>query len=260
MNTNPLLTVALITKNEAHQLAACLDSIAPLHCEIIVIDSGSTDNTLKIAQQYGANCHIFSDWQGFGVQRNRAHEFIHTPWVLWLDADERLSEQTCQDILFRLPETPADGRTVFSINRLTIAYGHAIRHCGWYPDRVVRLYPVAHCAYNFDLVHESVQTQPETKIIPLADHVYHETYTDLNQHLNKLMHYTSAWAQQYQGKRQASPISACWKACFSFLRIYVLKKGVLDGKAGLIIAVMGAIYTFVKYTQLWLLNQKSERM
>ena len=87
-----LLTIALITKNEERMLAQCLDSMKDLGCDIVIIDSGSCDNTVEIARQYGAAVHIFDDWPGFGAQRNRAHAFIRTPWVLWLDADERLSE------------------------------------------------------------------------------------------------------------------------------------------------------------------------
>lgn len=252
-----LLTIALITKNEEKHLAACLDSVAPLNCPIILIDSGSTDQTRQIAQQYGAQCHVFDDWQGFGAQRNRAHPFIHTPWVLWLDADERLSETTRQDLLFRLPETPADGKTVFSINRLTLAFGKAIKHGGWYPDRVVRVYPPEHCAYGLDLVHESVKMLPETHVVPLAGDVLHETYADLNQYLHKMTHYTHAWAKQNQHK-STHPIVAFFKALFSFFKIYFLKKGFLDGAQGFIIAVMGANYTFVKYTEAWLIQKKGK--
>lgn len=251
------LTVAVITKNEEQHLAACLESVKPLNCRILIIDSGSSDNTLHIAQQYGAECHVFDDWQGFGVQRNRAHEFIRTDWVLWLDADERLDAQTRQDLLFRLPETVPDGATVFAINRLPIVYGRAIRHCGWYPDVVVRVYPPQHCRYSMDLVHESVQTLPQTQIQLLQGEVLHETYADLRQHLTKMLHYTDAWAKQNRHRR-SHPVVAMLKAFFSFLKIYFVKKGFADGMHGFIIAVMGAIYTFVKYTQLWLLHHNAK--
>ena len=138
-----LLTIVLITKNEERVLAQCLDSVKDLGCDIVIIDSGSCDNTVEIARQYGADVHVFDDWPGFGAQRNRAHAFIRTPWVLWLDADERLSETACQDIRRQLAAHEADGKTVFSINRLSVAYGREIRHSGWYPDRIVRCYPVA---------------------------------------------------------------------------------------------------------------------
>ncbi|XXQ68425.1 glycosyltransferase family 2 protein [Neisseriaceae bacterium B1] len=254
-----LLTVALIVKNEARNLAACLESVAPLCCPIVVIDSGSEDETLEIAAQYGAKVQVHSDWQGFGVQRNRAHALIETPWVLWLDADERLSEKTRQDLLFRLPETKSDGKTLFSINRLSIAYGHKIYHGGWYPDKIVRVYPVAHTRYNDDLVHESVIVPNGANILELKGNVLHETYRDLNQHLSKIQLYTLAWAKQRQFQKSANLALILPRSAMAFFKVYILKRGFLDGAAGLMIAAMASIYTFLKYAQLWLLNQQQDK-
>ena len=250
-----LLTVALITKNETKHLPDCLNSVQPLGCPIVVIDSGSSDNTLAIAQQFGAQCHTFTDWQGFGVQRNRAIPFIQTPWVLWLDADERLSETTRQDLIRQLSQTPADGKTVFAINRLSVAYGREIRHCGWYPDKVVRVYPIELTKYSDDLVHESVIVPSGAKVVDLSDDVLHYTYADLCQHLDKMKHYAFAWAAQRQGKKSATPFSATLRAVFAFIKFYIVKRGFLDGQQGLIISAMNAIYTFLKYAQLWQLNR-----
>lgn len=249
------LTVALITKNETKHLPDCLNSVQPLGCPIVVIDSGSSDNTLAIAQQFGAQCHTFTDWQGFGVQRNRAIPFIQTPWVLWLDADERLSETTRQDLIRQLSQTPADGKTVFAINRLSVAYGREIRHCGWYPDKVVRVYPIELTKYSDDLVHESVIVPSGAKVVDLSDDVLHYTYADLCQHLDKMKHYAFAWAAQRQGKKSATPFSATLRAVFAFIKFYIVKRGFLDGQQGLIISAMNAIYTFLKYAQLWQLNR-----
>lgn len=256
MNTlSSLLTVALIVKNEARNLKACLQSVAPLDCPIVIIDAGSEDETLVIAAQYGAKVQVHTDWQGFGAQRNRAHALIETPWVLWLDADERLSEETRQDLLFRLPETPTDGSILFQINRLSIAYGKKIYHSGWYPDRVTRLYPVAHTRYSNDLVHESVIVPNGAQVIELKGNTLHETYRDLSHHLSKMQQYAQAWAQQRQGQKNASPWSATWRGIFAFIKFYILKLGFLDGAAGLMIAVMNGIYTFLKYALLWQYNR-----
>lgn len=259
MCLNQQLTIALIVQNEEKHLAACLDSVAPFACPIVIIDSGSTDNTLAIAAQYGAQVHTFADWQGFGVQRNRAHAWIHTPWVLWLDADERLTDTVRQHIQAALTRiTPADN-TVFSLTRLSIAYGREIRHCGWYPDKVVRLYPTALTRYNDDLVHESVIISKDMTVQEIKGDVLHYTYDSLAQHLNKMQHYAFAWAAQRQGKQAATPYGATLRALFAMFKFYVLKRGFLDGKAGLIISVMNGIYTFLKYTQLWHLNQTRHR-
>ena len=250
-----LLTIALITKNEERVLAQCLDSVKDLGCDIVMIDSGSCDNTVEIARQYGAAVHVFDDWPGFGAQRNRAHAFIRTPWVLWLDADERLSEAARQDIRRQLAAHEADGKTVFSINRLSVAYGREIRHSGWYPDRIVRCYPVARTQYSDDLVHESVRVPQGARIIELQGDVLHFTYHDLAQHLAKMQQYAFAWAAQRQGIKPATPFSATWRAVFAFMRFYLLKRGFLDGQPGLMIAAMNAVYTFLKYAQLWQLNR-----
>ncbi|UOP01538.1 glycosyltransferase family 2 protein [Kingella potus] len=150
------LTLALITKNEAANLAACLDSAKPLACPVVIIDSGSSDDTAAVAARYGAQFHTFPDWPGFGAQRNRAHTYIRTGWVLWLDADERLTPELCRSIAEAVSATPADGQTAFAFNRLSNTFGAFIRHGGWYPDWVVRLYPPAHAKYSDDLIHEKV--------------------------------------------------------------------------------------------------------
>lgn len=220
-----LLTVALIVKNEAKHLAACLDRIAPLQCTILLIDSGSTDDTLNIAKQYGAQIHQFPDWQGFGVQRNRAHAFIQTPWVLWLDADERLPETARQHIQAALNHTVADGKTLFSINRLSIAYGREIRHGGWYPDKVVRLYPVAWTQYSQDLVHESVQIPDGARIVDIQGDVLHHTYDGVVQFLHKAAHYADLWAQQkHQQGKHVIFSSLFTHAVGRFIKTYVWQK------------------------------------
>ncbi|WP_314341707.1 glycosyltransferase family 2 protein [Simonsiella muelleri] len=255
MNLDKLLTIALITKNEAKHLPDCLASVQDLGCPIVIIDSGSSDTTPEIAEQFGAAFHVFTDWQGFGTQRNRAHAFIQTPWVLWLDADERLGETTRQDLIQRISQIIPDGKVLFSINRLSIAYGREIRHSGWYPDRIVRCYPVAQTQYSDDLVHESVLVSNGVKVVELKGDVLHDTYADLNQHLEKMKQYAFAWAAQRQGKKSATPFSAAIRAVFAFLRFYFLKRGFLDGQQGLMIATMNAVYTFLKYAQLWQLNR-----
>ena len=176
MNTptlQPGLTVALITKNEADNLEACLQSLAGLNAEIVIIDSGSTDATAEIAARHRARFYVHADWPGFGPQRNRAHQYIRTEWVLWLDADERLSDTLKQSIQTALRTTSADACTVFAFNRLSNTFGAFIRHCGWYPDWVVRLYPTAFARYSDDLVHEKVLLPADTRVEKLEGDALH---------------------------------------------------------------------------------------
>ncbi|KLT72798.1 group 2 glycosyl transferase [Neisseria arctica] len=256
-NLSEQLTIALITKNEAHHLPECLKSVQDLGGSMVIIDSGSTDETPEIARQFGAEFHVFPDWQGFGRQRNRAHQFIQTPWVLWLDADERLSATTRQDIIQQISQIQPDGKTLFSINRLSMVYGREIRHSGWYPDRVVRCYPVKYTQYSDDLVHESVVVPNGAKVVELKGDVLHYTYADIAQFMRKSAQYAQLWAQQkkQQGKK-VHLHTAVIHGAMNFLKTYVLKAGFLDGKQGFLLATLSAYSVFCKYAQLWVLNHE----
>ena len=252
----PGLTVAIITKNEATNLEPCLLSLGDLADDIIIIDSGSTDATAEIAARFGAKLYAYPDWPGFGLQRNRAHNHIETEWVLWLDADERLSDELRQSIRIAFSNTAPDSKIIFKINRLTEAFGKFIYHCGWYPDEIVRLYPTAYTRYNNHLVHESVIVPQGSQLILLAGDLLHHTYQNINQYLSKQQQYTLAWAQQRVGKKKATPLSGMLHGLATFIRIYLLKRGFLDGQHGLLIALLGGYYSFLKYTQLWFLSRQ----
>ncbi|HFC6387925.1 TPA: glycosyltransferase family 2 protein [Neisseria bacilliformis] len=247
------LTLALITKNEAANLAACLDSAKPLACPIVIIDSGSTDDTPAIAERYGAQFHVFPDWPGFGPQRNRAHPHIHTDWVLWLDADERLTPELCRSIQAAVAATPADGRTAFAFNRLSNTFGKFIRHSGWYPDWVVRLYPAAHARYSDDLIHEKVLLPANCRTGKLSGDCLHYTYATLDQFLQKQNLYSTAWAEQRRLHMKRTGLAAAFlHGTAAFVKMYLLKAGFLDGRHGLLLAALSAQSAFNKYAALWL--------
>ncbi|UOO81250.1 glycosyltransferase family 2 protein [Uruburuella testudinis] len=258
MNTiYPSLTIALITKNEAANLEACLQSTAGLTDKIVIIDSGSSDATADIANRYGAAFHRHEDWPGFGRQRNRAHQYIETDWVLWLDADERLTPELNQSIQTALKQTPADGKTAFSFNRLSNTFGAFIRHCGWYPDWVVRLYPTAHARYSDDLVHEKVLLPADTQVKKLQGDALHYTYATLDQFLAKQNLYGRLWAEQRLAKGKTASLSqAMVHGAGSFIKMYILKAGFLDGRHGLLLSILLAQATFNKYAALWLAGKK----
>ncbi|MDO5640642.1 MAG: glycosyltransferase family 2 protein [Neisseria sp.] len=253
----PGLTVALITKNEAANLEACLQSLGGLTDQIVIIDSGSSDATADIAARYGAAFHTHADWPGFGPQRNRAHQYIATEWVLWLDADERLTPELQRSIQTALQTTAADGKTAFEFNRLSNTFGAFIRHCGWYPDWVVRLYPVAHARYSDDLVHEKVILPADTEVKKLQGDALHYTYATLEQFLAKQNLYSNIWAEQRLAEgKTASLGSALLHGAASFVKMYLLRAGFLDGKHGLLLSVLSAQSTFNKYAALWLAGKK----
>ncbi len=148
------LTIALIAKNEAANLTDCLASCAGLADQIVVVDSGSTDDTVAIAEQFGAKVIVHTLWQGFGPQRQVAQSHVTGDWVLWLDADERLTPAL--KVAIREAITLDDRQCLYQVNRLSWVFGRFIRHSGWYPDRVVRLYATKKTSYTKAPVHEQV--------------------------------------------------------------------------------------------------------
>jgi (heptosyl)LPS beta-1,4-glucosyltransferase len=250
----PTVTAILIVKNEEKQLAACLETVKGWVDEILVYDAGSTDATEAIAGSFGARFIRDADWQGFGRQRQKAQEHVRTAWCLWLDADERISPELKTSIQAALEHSRPD--TVYALPRLTWAYGRFIRHCGWYPDHCLRLYPTALTRFNAALVHEKLETKPHMRIQPLEGDLLHFSYEGLEHQLTKAAKYAAAWAEERarEGKR-ASLSQAIAHGIFSMLRMYVLRGGFRDARAGLLLSILGGYAAFAKYAALWSYSQ-----
>lgn len=250
MSTRPTLAAVLIVKNEAENLADCLATLDWVD-EIVVLDSGSTDDTQAVAEAAGARFFINSEWPGFGKQRQIAQSHVQSEWVLWIDADERVTPELKTSIEAALTKPKAN--TVYSIPRLSWVFGRFIRHCGWYPDRVLRLYPKALTAYNDALVHEKVHLNKGVKVKKLQGDLLHYTYRDLEHYLVKSAGYARAWAEQRQLRgKQATISQGIFHGLGCFIKMYVLKAGFLDGKQGFLLSVLSAHSTFVKYADLWI--------
>ncbi|PJG83541.1 glycosyltransferase family 2 protein [Caviibacterium pharyngocola] len=247
----PTISVAMIVKNEQQDLAACLDTVKDWVNEIVILDSGSSDNTQEIALQYGAKFYVNTDWQGFGKQRRLAQQYVTGDYVLWLDADERVSDTLRQSILSAV-EKDAEN-TVYQLPRLSEVFGRQIKHSGWYPDYVVRLYRRDFARYGEELVHERVHYPADATVQKLSGDLYHYTYKDIHHYLVKSAGYAKAWAEQ---KAQAGKKGSLWQgvthALGCFLKMYFLKAGFLDGKQGFLLALLSTHSTFVKYADLWL--------
>ena len=252
------LAVALIVKNEAQHLAACLDSVAGWADEIVILDSGSTDATEEIARRYTQAFYTSPDWPGFGPQRQRAQTHVTADWILWLDADERVTPQLRASIDAVLQDPPAD--TLFQVARLSWAFGQFIRHCGWYPGYVERLHPRALTRYNDALVHESLVLPPGAQLKTLQGDLLHYTYATVDEHLRKSAGYAIAWAQQREAAgKKGSLLTATLHASARFVRTYFLRLGVLDGRAGFLLSVMAAQSVFNKYACLWSRTRQTRR-
>jgi glycosyltransferase involved in cell wall biosynthesis len=245
------LSVILITKNEAANIRACVESVAWAD-EIIVVDSGSTDDTVAICKQLGAQVHVH-DWPGFGVQKNRALGYATKDWVLSLDADERVTPELRAEIENILrSEQKVDS---YFVPRLSNYCGRFMRHSGWYPDLLLRLFLRGKARFSDDLVHERLIVEGETD--KLQGLLLHYAFDDLEEVLHKVNQYSSAGAQMMQRRgRQASLTGAVLRGIWSFIRTYVLRGGFLDGREGFMLAVSNAEGTYYRYLKLMLLNRK----
>ncbi|MDO8262973.1 MAG: glycosyltransferase family 2 protein [Gallionella sp.] len=245
------LSVIIITKNESANIRACLESVAWAD-EIIVVDSASTDDTLEIAREFTPQVHVHADWPGFGAQKNRALDYASKDWVLSLDADERVTPELRAEIEAVLLDARAEG---YEIPRLSSFCGRFMRHSGWHPDYVLRLFKRGKGRFSDALVHESVQLQGS--MARLRQPLQHYSYRDFEDVLSKLNSYSSAASAMLErrGKR-GSLAQAVLHGLWAFIRTYVLRAGFLDGREGFMLAVMNAENSYYRYIKLWL-KQKS---
>ena len=244
------LSVIVITKNEAHAIGKCLESVSWAD-EIVVLDSGSTDGTVKICESFGAKVHV-TDWPGFGPQKNRALDLATGEWVLSLDADEIVPPQLKAEIMGAISKGDADA---YSFPRSSSYCGKFMRHGGWWPDRVTRLFRRGSARFSDDLVHEKLIA--EGKTAELSSPLIHIAFSDLEEVLQKVDRYSTAGAlmMAQKGKR-ASLGTAILHGFWSFFRTYFLKAGFLDGKEGFMLAVSNAEGTYYRYLKLMLLGKK----
>ncbi|WP_215406348.1 glycosyltransferase family 2 protein [Vibrio gigantis] len=250
-SAKPTLAVALIVKNEAKNLDACLKTVADWVDEIVILDSGSTDETEQVARQYTEKFYVNTDWPGFGPQRQLAQEYVESDFILWLDADERITGELKVSIQQAVAKN--EPNTLYNICRLSWVFGRYIRHCGWYPDRVVRLYPTQLTQYDDSLVHEKVEISSDMSVKELSGDAIHYTYNDLHHYLVKSAGYAQAWAEQRERRgKKSSILEGMLHAIACFLKMYVFKAGFLDGKQGFLLSVLSAHSTLVKYADLWI--------
>ena len=242
------LSVVLIVKNAEQELRQALES-AKWADEIIVYDSGSEDATRSIAAEYTSHVIVDTDWQGFGLQRQKAQAHASGDWVLMLDADEVISEPLADEIRALIKDN--NQQFYYEIPRLSWVFGRFIRHSGWYPDCVIRLYPREKAAYNDALVHEKVVAGAELSLGRLSSDLLHYTYRDLEHYLVKSAGYAKAWADQRELRGKKTTIrQGVLHAVGCFVKMYILRMGFLDGRAGLVLALLSAHSTFAKYADL----------
>lgn len=249
------LSVIIITKNAGSHIQRCLKSVAWVD-EIIVLDSGSTDDTIAICQQYTDQVYS-TDWPGFGAQKNRALSKATGQWVLSIDADEWVSEELAQEIKSIITHMPSDKKqtNAYCIPRRTQYLGHWVYYGDVGKDKVVRLFRRGYAHFTHDIVHESlIVTDKRTE--QLKYYLYHESYRTLEELQDRMNRYTTLTAtiRHQQGKR-ASITTAVTHAVWAFIKAYVLRGGFLDGRIGFIIAISSAESSYYRYLKLLWLQQ-----
>ena len=243
------LSVIIIARNEADRIESCLQS-ARFADEIVLVDSGSDDDTVAIAREY-ADRVIETEWLGYGPTKQLALGHATGDWVLWLDADERVPPDLRDEIL---SVVNGGDRAGYRIARKTLFLGHWIRHCGWYPDYVLRLFRRgADPRFSDDEVHETLRIRGSTG--DLKQPMIHDTDPTLHHYLAKFNSFTSLGARQlYLSGRRFRLTDLLFRPIFTLFKMYVLRRGFLDGLPGFILCGLSASYVFAKYAKLWHLH------
>ncbi|HZY16691.1 MAG TPA: glycosyltransferase family 2 protein [Ramlibacter sp.] len=250
----PRLSVVIITKNEILNLAACLRSVH-FADEVVVVDSGSTDGTVELARALGAHVVQTPDWPGYGPQKNRALDAATGDWVLSLDADEQVTPELAAAMAEAMAAPRADA---FSVNRSSNYCGRYMKHSGWYPDRVVRLFRRGTARFSSDVVHERVL--PDGRVARLQGDLLHNSMPHFESVIDKMDRYSSAGAQALLRKgARGSFAQALLHGGWAFVRTYLLRLGFLDGRLGLALAISNAEGTYYRYLKLWLLQRDAAR-
>lgn len=246
------LSVIIIAKDEEHSIEECLKSVNWAN-EIIVVDANSSDKTTEISTRLGAKVFLQKEWLGFGPQKNLALSLASQEWVLSLDADEIVPPQLKQEIQEAIHLNAKN--QAFKIPRSSSYCGKFIKHSGWSPDYVLRLFPREHGKFSDDLVHEKVIFYGEIRTLKTP--IIHSSYDNLEDVLDKTNRYSTAGAAMMHADGKASSLSkAILKGLWAFIRTYFFRLGFLDGRMGFVLAVSNAEATYYKYLKIFLLSKK----
>jgi len=250
------ISAVVITLNEEKNIARCLESVHAIADEIIVLDAFSTDRTEEIARQYNVR-FIQRDWEDFSNSKNYANEQARYDYILSLDADEALSAELVENIRRIKQDEMMDG---YFVNRRTNYCGRWIRHCGWYPDRKLRLWNRQKGSWQ-GAIHEMVVMQNGAQIGHLEGDLLHYAFDSITDHIITANKYSDIAARQAfeKGKKAGLIIDIILNPIATFIRKYFLLLGILDGYEGYIICRISAFANFLKYTKLRALWQKANR-
>lgn len=240
------LSVIVITKNESQNIAACLESVRWAD-EIIVVDAESSDETVTIAQQFTQKVFV-QPWHGFAAAKQFAVEQTTNEWILWLDADERVLPELATEIQEVVKSNPS--HAAFTVARRAYFLGRWIKHSGWYPGRVARLFHKQRASFNSAPVHEGLVINGT--VGELRHDLLHFTDPSIYHYFEKYNRYTSLAADELHAKgKHFRPHNVLLRPIWQFIRMYFIRLGFLDGVQGLLLALFSSSYVFTKYAKLW---------
>ena len=250
-DTRCKLSAVVIAFNDAPNMRRCLESLEWVD-EIVVIDSHSTDGTTEICMEYTDKVFHYP-FRGFGALRNQAMTHAAHDWIFSLDTDEWTTPEIQQEIKMLLAQEPSV--KAYFVPRRNYFLGRWIKHCGWYPDyRQPQLFHKAHMQYREDLVHEGFEVKGQSEY--LQSHVEQIPFRTIDQYFAKMDRYSTLRAEDmYQQGRRFRAHQLISHPLFTFLKMFVLRRGVLDRQPGLILSILYAYYAFVKYAKLWELQK-----
>lgn len=242
------ISFCIITLNEAENLPRCLRSITDLADEIVVLDSGSTDQTPQIAHEFGCRWQV-QPWLGYVGQKNKVLSLASHEWIFSLDADEELSEELRKEIRALKNTDLPEATSGFEMPRCVCYEGRWIRHGIWYPDRLVRLFRKSRAHFAGGKVHERLEV--EGQIERLKGEIHHYSFRDAADHWARCQKYARLWAEmKFESGKRCGPLAPLLHSTFSWLRGFIFKRGFLDGALGLRIATFYAREVHLKYTLL----------
>lgn len=236
MNANHNISAVIIAYNEEQYIQQCIESILNVTSDIIVVDSGSTDNTVNLAKSLGAQ--VFQmHWEGYGANKNFGNSKAKYDWILSIDADEILD----QEMVSHIVSLDKKENTIYKIKSLVNYNGKWIRHCGWYPAWKLRFFHKSRAAWNLAPVHESLVYPDNTKVDQLKGQLLHYSYSSIQDHKDKSTKYAKLKAESWIEKNKSLNIfKRLLGPSFKFIRTYILKLGFLDGTEGYTISKIDA--------------------
>ncbi len=243
------ISAVIIVKNGERSIRECLQSLT-LFTEVVLYDTGSTDRTIEIAQEFANTKIIHGEFIGFGPTKNMAISYASNDWIFSLDADEVISPQLAQ----ALQELLLEEQMIYSVLRMNYYKKQLIRYC-WGADILIRLFNRQQTSFNQNRVHEDI-IRNGLQVVFITGNLHHYPYQDISSFITKLDTYSTEFALANQGKRTSSPLLALTNAVYSFFKTYFLKRGFLDGSAGVLIAFSHAATNFYKYMKLYELNKQ----